>query len=320
MNPVPRDLYVDQLLTNIVLGYQYPLFIADQIAPLVQVTQDSGIIPAMTQSPWFRNTAELRAPGTPSKGHGFGTDLTATYTCRRYSFRHEIDDDTRRNAGGSPFDLDSLSSKFVTAKLQLKREVNWAGSFFKTGVWTDKTGGSTFARWDDYGASQPTVDVETYKVEIEGKVGVDPNTLIIGRESFAKLKYNPDLVDMIKYTQRGQLSADLVASLLELPRLLIGRAIYTTSPDGTAESSVTYTRIWGKNALLAYVASSPSIMEPSASYTFWVPREGAPANAPQYIKRMRNEESEIDIIEANSYFDQKVTMPRSGIFLSSVTN
>ena len=119
----------------------------------------------------------------------------------------------------------------------------------------------------------------------------------------------------IKYTQRAQLSEDLVASLLEIERMLIGRSIQTTDPEGTAEASVTYTRIWGNNALMAFVPQSASLLTPAAGYTFvWqvVP------NALNYIKRMRNEEKEIDIIEGNTYFDHKATSTRSGLFMSGV--
>ena len=126
--------------------------------------------------------------------------------------------------------------------------------------------------------------------------------------------FHPDLVDTIKYTQRGVLTTDLVASLLEIDRLEIGRAIYTTSVEGTAESSVSYSRIWGKNALLMYIPASPSLMTPAAGYTFvWrrVP------NALQFMKRMRDEEREVDIIEGNSYFDQKITAANAGLFLSN---
>ena len=123
------------------------------------------------------------------------------------------------------------------------------------------------------------------------------------------------MMDRIKYTQRAQLTVDLVASLLELPKLLIGRSIQTTDPEGTAEASVTYTRIWGDNALLTYVPDAPSLLNPAAGYTFvWQ----IVANALNYIKRMRNEEREVDIIEGNTYFDQKVTSARSGVFLSNV--
>jgi hypothetical protein len=40
-------------------------------------------------------------------------------------------------------------------------------------------------------------------------------------------------------------------------------------------------------------------------------------NALQYIKRMRNEEQEIDIIEGNTYYDQRVTEPRAALFLAN---
>lgn len=320
MNPVSRDLYVDQLLTNILLGYSNPIYIADLIAPLVTVTKQSGLIPAMLQSDWFRDSAQKRGPGTPSLGHGFGTDLTATYYCHRYSFRHEIDDDTRGNAG-PPFQLDSMSTKFVGDKILMKREVNWATQNFKTGVWaSDKTGGTDFTAWDDIGGGNPAKDIEDYRNDIEERIGAEANTLVIGKRVWSSgLKFNPVLVDMVKYTQRGQLGPELVASLLEVDKLHIGKAIYTTTIAGTAEASVTYSRIWGKKALLMHVAPSPGIMAPSASYTFAWTREGAPAG-PWYIKRMRNEEAEIDIIEANSYFDQKVTQSRAGTFMTSVVS
>jgi hypothetical protein len=322
MNPTPRDLYVDQLLTNMGIGYNNPIYIVDGICPLVQVNKDSGIIPALTQSPHFRDSASLRAPGTPSKGHGFGTDLTATYTCRRYSFRAEIDDDTRRNAG-APFQVDQLLAKFAIDKIQMKREVNWAGSNFKTGVWSqDLTGGTHFTRWNDIGGSNPQQDLDDYSGEIEARVGMTPNTLVLGRNAWHKgLKFNPVLIDLIKNTERAKITIERAAELLEIDRIIVGKAIYTTTAAGTAEASVSYSRIWTTgDALLMYVAPSPSLFVPSACYTFWVPREGAPANAPQYIKRMRNEESEIDIFESNSYFDQKVTVSRAATFFSGATN
>jgi hypothetical protein len=317
MNPLSRDLYVDQLLTNIVIGYRNPVYIADELCPLVRVDVQSGLVPATLQSDWFRDAAQKRAPGTPSRGIGFGVTSSAYYA-HRYSFRHEIDDDTKANAA-APWNLEQLSARFVTDKILMKREINAASSFFATTIWgDDETGAVDFTQWDDVGGSNPLVDIETYRNEIEMRVGFTPNTLVLGPDVWSLgLKFNPVLVDMVKYTQRSLLGPELVASLLEIDRLLIGRAIHTTSLLGTAEASVVYQRIWGKKALLAYVSRSPSVMEPSACYTLWWAREGAPAQ-PTYIKRMRNEESEVDIIESNSYFDKKVTSARSATFLDAV--
>jgi hypothetical protein len=310
-----RDLHVDTLLTNLSISYSNPDYIADQIFPVVPVNKQSDIVPKYDQSHWFRNLAQKRAPGTKSQGSGFTVDVTDKYFCDRYSFRDEIPDELRDNSD-APFNLDTDSMEFVTDKTMMTREVNFVADFMKTGVWgTDKTGGSDFTKFSDYGASSPLEVITEYRDTAQGKIGRDLNTFVASRGIHSKLKWHPDLIDMIKYTQKGQLTAELIAQLLEFERYLIGQAILTTDPEGTAEASVSYSRIWGKDALMLYVPARPSLKTPAAGYTFVWRRV---ANALQYIKRMRDEEREVDIIEANSYFDQKVTARNSGLFMDEV--
>jgi hypothetical protein len=312
MNPTSNAVHVDRLLTNISIGYKNPDYIADNLFPMVPVTKRSDIVPKYDQSHWFRNAAVKRAPGTKSEGGGYKVDTTDTYYAHRYSFRSEIDDDTRENAD-APFNLDRESTEFVTDKMLMAREVNFATNFFTTSKWgADKTGGSDFTVWSNYGSSSPLVDVDAYKDTAEAKIARELRTGVIGKQVWLQLKWHPDLVDTIKYTQKGQVSVDLAASLMELDNLYVGRAIQTTSNEGVAESSVVYSRIWGKHMLLLYVPKSPSLMTPAAGYNFVWKSQGLL----QYIKRMRDEEREVDIIEGNSYFDQKKTAANAGVFLS----
>lgn len=312
--PTPQDLHVNALLTMLSIGYTNSAYIADQVFPIVKVNKQSDIIPKYDQSHWFRDNAKVRAPGTKSEGGGYTVDTTATYFANRWSRRFEIPDELRRNAD-APWDLDADATRFVTDKTMMRREVKFATDNFTTGVWgSDKTGGTDFTQWSNYGGSTPDVDIDVYKDSVEATTGVEPNKFVVGKQVHLQLKNHPALIDRIKYTQRAQLTTELIASLLELESYLVGRSIYTTTVEGTAEASVTYTRIWGKNGLLLYVPANPGLLTPAAGYTFsWqvVP------NAIQYIKRMRNEEREIDIIEANSFFDQKVTLAKAGLFLSS---
>jgi hypothetical protein len=312
--PTSRDLHVDTLLTDISIAYRNPAYIADAIFPVLPVNKRSDKIPAYNQSFWYRDDARLRAPGTKSRGGGFTVDTSATYYCDRFSRRFEIPDEVRDNAD-APFNLDADATRFVTDKALMRREVAFATDFFTTGKWTtDKTGGTDFTKWSTYGTSTPIQDMDAYKDVVEGLIGVEPNKLIFGKAVYLQLKNHPDLIDRIKYTQRAQVTEELIASLMEFPQLLVGRSIYTTTVEGTAEASVSYSRIWGKNALMVYVPASPSLLTPAAGYTFlWK----AVGNAPQYIKRMRDEEREIDIVEVNSFFDQKITAARAGLFLSA---
>lgn len=313
-DPTPRDLHVDQLLTQISLAYKNPSYIADTLFPPVPVRKQSDKIPEYNQSHWFRDQAVIRGPGTKSTGGGYKVDTSATYFSDRFSFRFEIPDELRDNQD-QPFNVDRDGTEFVTDKMMMRREVSFATDFFTTSVWgTDKTGVTDFAQWSDYGASSPLVDITGFKDDVEGLIGREPRIAALGKQVWIQLKWHPDLIDTIKYTQRGQISVELAASLLELDRIMIGRSIQTVSPEGTAESAVTYTRIWGKNMLLLYVPERPSLLNPAAGYSFIWNRV---ASAAQYMKRMRDEEREVDIIEGNSYFDQKLTVANAGLFVSA---
>lgn len=314
INPTPESVHVDQLLTNISIGYRNTRYIADQIFPIVTVSKQSGLVPKYDQSHWFRNAAIIRAPGTASRRGGFKVTKNDTYYTPRFSFGFEIPDELRDNAD-EPFNMDRDGTNFVTEKGYLCREVALASDFFASGKgWTDKAGGVDFVQWSDYGASTPLVDAETFKDDMEAGMGQEPNTLVLGKQVYMQLKWHPDLIDTIKYTQRGVMTTELMASLLEIQTLLVGRAIQVSSAEGVAEGSATYVRIWGKSGLLLYVPPAPSVLTPAAGYTFvW----GRVPNALQYIKRMRDEEKEIDIIEMNTYFDHNQTAGKAGTFLGT---
>ena len=312
---VSSDFYIDRLLTAISIAYKNPLYIADLIFPIVPVDKQTGFIPQYIQSDWFRNQAHLRATGSVSRRGAFRTD-TATYAAHRRSFGVEIPDEVRDSAIGEPYNLERDSAEFATDKVMMERELSFVTSAFGTGIWAaDEVGGVNFTQWDNYGASQPLIDMTTFADNIEARIGREPNTLVMGKQVWNQLKWHPDLIDLVKYTQRGTLSEELVANMLGITRLLIGRGIYTTSPEGTAEASVVYTRIWGKNALLVYTPDRPSLMTPASGYTFTWARV---PNSISYIKRMRDEQREIDIIEASSYYQHKVIVARAAEFMSAV--
>jgi hypothetical protein len=317
-----RDVHVDMLLTNISLGYSNLAYIADQIFPLVPVRRQTDLIPAYDQSHWFRNLAALRAPGTRSQRGGFSLS-NKSYVCARYSWGVDIIDEVRDNTD-APYDLDRDATMFVTDKMQMNREANFATNYFKTGVWTgDKTGAATggdFVWFSDYANSNPILTVTTYIDEVEARIGREPNKLVLGKQVWMQIMNHPRVLDRTIYggtnTTPAGITLQAFAGMVGLPSdgILVGRAIQTLSQEGTAESAVVYTRIWGKSGLLIYTPPSPALFTPSAMYTFVWQRV---PNALQYIKRMRNEEQEIDIIEGNTYYDQRVTEPRAALFLAN---
>lgn len=319
--PTPSQVWVDALLTNVSVGYRNAEYIADNLFPLLPVQKQSGILPIINQSAFFRNDAKLRAPGTKSQGTGFSVDSTTKYFCDRYSIRHEIPDEVRDMAA-PVYDQDRLATNLVTDLLYLSREAAFASNLFAASVWTGgaSAGDNTISVvWSNYSSSSPLTEIQGWRDTLQGGLGRDANTLVIGRQVWTQLKYHPDVIDMLKYTTpiKGPVAPAVFAGMIECDNVYVGSAIQTTTKEGVAESSVSYTRIWGKNALLMYVPPGPSLETPAAGYT--VVWQRVPA-ANQYIKRMRNEEQEIDIIEGNSYYQQKALVTKAGAYCASVVS
>jgi hypothetical protein len=313
-NPVSADLRIDQQLTNVAIRYSNQAYIADQIFPVVPVKNQSGKIPIFDQSHWFRDEAQLRAVGTRSVGGGWSV-TNASYFADRFSYRAEIYDEVRDNAD-SIWDLERTNTEFATDKIAMRREVAFATDFFKTGVWgNDDAGGVDFTQWSDYAFGTPLINLTDYQDEVEGRIGREADVLVIGKQVWNKLRWHPDLVETIKYSARGIPTTELVQAATGFRKILIGRSLYTADPEGTAEGSVTYSRIWGKNALILHVPEAAGLMIPAAGYTFTWARV---PDSLSFVKRIRDEEREADILEVNTYFDQKVTAARAGTFLSGV--
>lgn len=104
-----------------------------------------------------------------------------------------------------------------------------------------------------------------------------------------------------------------LAALFELEEVLVMDAIENTAREGAAGA---YSFIGGKHALLVYAPPSPSLMVPSAGYTFsWSGLLGA-GQMGSRIKRFRMEHLASDRIEVETAFDQKLVSADLGFFFS----
>jgi len=317
--PLAKDVHVNKLLTDVLLGYHNE-FIADQIFPAVMVGKQTDIIPAINKSAFFRDEAATPLGETSEAADiGYTVDTsTYAYYCYRYGIKHFISDDRRVNED-DPFNSDREGTMLVTNAMRLRRERSFVSNLWKTSVWTtDVTGGSTVVKWSDYGTSAPIENLRTYKRTIRRLLGREPNTLVLGDLVADRLLDHPDVLDRIKYTERGIASTELLAALFGVERVLVGKSVYTASAEGTAEGSVTYTANWDDDALLLYTPSSPSIWEPAAGYTFfWNTGMG---NGMEAVRKYRDDKLMGDYIEIRSYYDQKKLLSDAGVFFSDIVD
>jgi len=312
--PTGADVHADAFLTNVSTAYiqNHDNFIAGKAFPTVNVDKRSNKYPTYTKADWFRDEAKLREAGSESAGSGY-TMSSDTYFCDTYALHKDINDDDRDNADAG-INMESDATEFVTQRLLMRKEIQWAAEFFVTGVWgTSSTPGNL---WSSYTTSDPITDVETGKTTILQNTGMEANTLVLGYQVWTQLKHHPDIVDRFKYTSSQSITTDLLGALFEVPKILVAKAVKNTTGEGiTASMSFTH----GKHALLCHVAPAPGLLVPSAGYTFnWVGRSGG-LGTEITITNFRMPELKSDRIEGEVAFDYKLVAADLGYaFISCV--
>lgn len=333
-SPSQSELHVNAPLTNVSIAYKQNAadFIADKVFPKVPVNKQSDLYWKYSKSDFRRTDAKRRAPSTESAGIGWNV-TTDSYFAHVYAVHKDIDDQLRANAD-SNFNLDKDATQFVTHQLLLKRDLDWHTTYFNEGVWgTDlegkaapagggNLGSGEFIRWDDIN-SDPIVQFADLQTEFIRETGFRANTLVLGAHAITALKNHPGIIDRIKYTQRGVLTEELVASLLGVERVLVSYATLGSGPRipdaDEQDAATTYDFIAdSKSALLLYTPKAPGLMQPAAGYTFtWNGYLGGNAQG-LLVKNFRMEHIRSDRIEAEMTYDMKVVGRDLGIFMKSV--
>jgi hypothetical protein len=190
-------------------------------------------------------------------------------------------------------------------------ETQFVANYFTTSVWgTDYTPSNL---WSNYATSDPISDIETGKRAILSVTGYEPNTLVLGYDVFTSLKNHPDLVDRIKYTSSQIITEELLASLFDVPRVMVAKAVKATNNEGAAGA---YAFTHGKHALLTYSAPSAGLLQPSGGYIMsWTGVSGG-LGATVGTSRMRMEQYKADRVEAEIAFDMKVIGTDLGYFFN----
>lgn len=260
---------IDPILTNVVQGYIHPEHIGMALFPRVPVTVSGGKIIEFDKKA-FRLYSTLRAPGTATKRVQFGYD-GKPFALENHALEAPVPREHQRDANIVPgIDLATRAINGVMRVESLALEKQQADLARNVASY-DANHRQTLAgtdQWSDYANSDPIKDVDDAKEAIRSYTGVYPNTMEISAAVFKVVKEHPKILEKIKYSQRGVVTAEILASVFDIPKVVIGKAIGFDDADAPID-------IWGKDVVLAYVPPNPSGMEePSYGYTYTM--EGHP--------------------------------------------
>jgi hypothetical protein len=253
---------VDPVITNAVAGYKNAAFMGLNLFPRCPVQQRGGKIIVFDRNDW-RLYRSQRAPGTKV------LTVDVNYGSQPFALAdHNLDGlvpiELLQDAQAVPgINLLTRAVNKVQNALALRLEYDQAAIARTSGNYGSQVityNGST--SWKNTAAT-PLNDIAAARQAILAATGTYPNTLILSDTAFDALRFHASLISRLQYTSSNSVTPDLIARLSEVPNVYVGAPTYMDDTN-------TVQRVWGNDAILAYVApaSSADAYEPSFGYTY----------------------------------------------------
>ena len=331
-----NSVHINRPLTEISIAYLQDSknFVADKIFPKIPVQKQSDFYFVYERGEFNRDEVRPRAPGSEATKANFNIKISDPFQCRNYALREEIPYETIQQQD-SPLDVEYDASLYLMQKFLISKELNFAKTFFNSGVWdreikgSDTQGSGQTVYWDDYKneGSNPLKDIRNAMTTMQlVSGGFRPNTLLLTRPVYDALVDHPVFLDRVLYNPTGgeaTIESPELARLFGLKNIYIMESIVNTGLEGLPENNQF---VCGNNALLAYIADRPGLRSPSAGYTFtWSGvfaqngGRGAPVGTGEVVvSSYWWQPRKVQIIEAETSYDMKVIGKDLGILFTNI--
>lgn len=258
---------IDPILTTHAQGYRQQEMVGSALFPRVPVAVSGGQVLEFGKEA-FRLYNARRAPGANTKRIEFGY-LGKPFALVQDALEGKLPIEHIRDTSQIPnIQLGQRSVNTVMRSLLLALEAEQADIARNASNYdADHKVDLSAAKWSTP-AGDPAKDVRAGREAIRETIGVYPNVLLLSAKAFAAASENPKVLERFKYTSSDSVTAEMLARLMDVDRVVVGKAV-------AADARGTFSDIWGADAVLAYAApEASSIEEPSYGYTYTL--EGHP--------------------------------------------
>lgn len=261
---------VDPVLTGLAIGFSNSTLVADQLLPFAECPNESGKIPVFGKDA-FKIYDTLRAPRAASNTMEPSDVGTIDVGYDEHDLQYPID---YREKAEAAFPLESMATDTVTEAIALKREKAVADMVQNPANYgtNNKIALSGTSCFSDKVNSDPIGVITDGKEAVRQKIGMRPNTAVIGASAMVTLVNHPQFIDKIKYVQKGIVDISVLSQLLGIDNVVVGEAVFQNELLGQ------FGDVWSDNIVLAYVRPrSPShgairyANQPSFGYTLRKP-------------------------------------------------
>lgn len=264
--PYPKELHVDQLLTNLSVQYRNEEMIWREVMPLIPVGKRSDKFTKYNKEDSYRKPDDTIGPKGEANQSDWGVS-TDNYSVKGHAQADWLPQESIDNSD-NPIQPEMDTNNFLNGVLDVAQESRVAGVVFAAASYPsgNKVQLSGTSQWGQ-SADDPIADVLT-AVET---CFMRANTLVFGLDAWLIFRKLPEVLDAVKSSTRfqgspgGLATITEVAGLFDVPRVLIGRGRYITSKPG---QTATYARLWGKHCAAIHVVPNPGIRSITFGGTF----------------------------------------------------
>lgn len=262
MGTLSNKRIVDPVLTNLARGYHNALMVATALFPVVQVSKEGGKIPVFTKESFkiYNTERAIRANSNrinPEDRSSIDFVLTEHDLEYPLDYREEQEDALPSKMNATRVCVDGIQLRLEKIAADMAQNL----SSYPSGNKVTLGAGDKFTNT----SSDPFPIISTAVEAVRQSIGVRPNVCLMGASSYAALKNHPGILDRIKYSQKGVVTPELLRTLFDFEKLVIGDAVY-------ASDSGAFSDVWSDNVIIAYVPNQlsnvpRSYYEPSFGYT-----------------------------------------------------
>lgn len=261
---------VDPVLSNLAQGYSNAEFVGATLLPFVGVEKEGGKIPVFGKDHFrvYNTERALRASSNRISPEDFGSrDIVLD----EHDLEYPVD---YREEAEAALQLESHATFRVSEGIRLRHEKMVAdmtqdAANYGAGNKVALSGADTF----DKDTSDPEGVVDDARAAVRAAVVREPNTLVIGYQTWRALKRHKALKAILSDTRSRLVQLADLREIFEIENIVVGKGVYLDDKTGATVD------LWGKTMVFAYVpkgtpsagagAGAPvrSVYEPSYGYT-----------------------------------------------------
>lgn len=298
---------VDPVLTNLAVGYTNAQFVGAMLMPFVYLDKEGGKIPLFGKEHFklYNTERALRAKSNRINPEDIGSVDVAM---DEHDLEYPID---YREDAESAFPLQARATNTVVEAIRLRHEKMVADiaqnpANYPAGSKLALSGASCF----DVANSDPEGVVSDAKAAVRSKIVKEPNTMVLGYDTWRLLKKHPQLKAILSDNRPRLLQLNDLRDIFEIETIVVGKAVMATDTGTNMD-------IWGDTMVLAYVPGNgggsttqeANPYEPSFGYT--LRKKGNP------VVDTRTEDGKIELVRNTDIFRPFLLGAEAGFLVSN---